>query len=579
VKQSKGSGFSGLLHSLLLGLLLAMLVSGSLMAGQAIFKPGADSASFRERVSAQTLQFGIELSPGYSQTTYPGSIITYSHILTNTANITDSVLFQVTSSQGWNVITNGLGSGTIPGSITWTQEVGAGQPYILDLGLFVPESAISGTVDLMTITATSQSMPTLTATTTNTTTVLSRTYTLYLPTVLNVGEPPLKLGVDFNFLTSSPDLLQNDLPLARTMGAGWVRHWISWPRIETTAGQYDWQESDLAIGELKAAGFKILAVIYGAPEWAADEDCGPISDLAAFETFLEAVAARYATDIDAWEFTNEPDGRAPHQWSPTIGCWAPYPEDYADQLGIFYRKMKTLDYRAPILYGGLAYDNWTIFDRAFFGQTLQHGAGHYFDVLSLHYYPINPVEFPTMAHKVNEIQQTMAQHSVFGKQIWITETGMWVNADGSLEKQRDFIAKEFSRGVCNGVDNIFWFSVREEPQEPALHRWLISLSHQPDNAYYTYQNYAQKLVGMACKGPYQNVPAGIEAYQFNSVDNTTYIAWSNTGQQPVNFPTTIAATITGRDGEDLGTLSPQNGVITVNIGALPIFVEIPKVGD
>ena len=52
-----------------------------------------------------------------------------------------------------------------------------------------------------------------------------------------------------------------------------------------------------------------------------------------------------------------------------------------------------------------------------------------------------------MADKVNEISDTMTRNGVYGKQIWVTETVMWVNLQGSGERQRDFIVREFTRGL------------------------------------------------------------------------------------------------------------------------------------
>lgn len=59
--------------------------------------------------------------------------------------------------------------------------------------------------------------------------------------------------------------------------------------------------------------------------------------------------------------------------------------------------------------------------------TLESGAGNYFDVLNLHFYPINPQDFPTIADKINVIRAIMQRHGVYNKLIWITETSMWTN--------------------------------------------------------------------------------------------------------------------------------------------------------
>jgi len=305
-----------------------------------------------------------------------------------------------------------------------------------------------------------------------------------------------------------------------------------------------------------------------------------MSDTLAFEGFLEAVLERYGSHTKAWEFTNEPDGRYPHPWGPTAGCWGFYPEAYANQLGIFYNKIKTLDPDALVVFGGLAYDRWEADEnvaRDFFTETLKYGAGQFFDVANLHYYPLNPDRFPTMAHKVNEIRDIMTRNGVQEKRIWVTETGMWVNLNGSVEIQRDFIVRELTRGFGAGADNIFWFAVREVPvEEGKVLRWLISIDHQPINGCSTFQHLADKLDGMSCVGPYYDVPADVEAYRFTAPGRSLYVLWSNTITQTVAISTLTNAVLTDRDGDDSRVVPSQDGQVLFEVGPKPIFLEVAQ---
>jgi hypothetical protein len=401
------------------------------------------------------------------------------------------------------------------------------------------------------------------------------TYTVLLPLVHKYGPPQAKLGVDFGALVTFPDVIECDFPLVKEMGAHWMRVNLSWLEVETSPGEYHWDKYDRVFSHLGELGFHVIVVIYGAPDWAAELNCGPISDTLALENFLEALVPRYAEVVDAWEFINEPDGRVPHWYGPVIGCWGLYPAEYARQLGIFYAKIKNLDPDALVFFGGLAYDYWIHFEKGFFEEALQNGAGSYFDGISLHYYPINPVEFPTMAHKVNEIRDTMLRNGVYGKKIWITETGQWVNLGRSVELQRDFIVRELTRGFGAGVDNIFWFDPRERPvPEGAVQRWLISTNHEPINGYSTFQNFANKLEGTHCLGAYQYVPDGIEAYKFTGNKGLLYILWSNTITKTVAIPSAINAILTSRDGDESVVVPVELGMVEFEVGEKPVFVEI-----
>ena len=409
----------------------------------------------------------------------------------------------------------------------------------------------------------------------------AHTHTAFLPLVHKYGAPSAKLGVDFGGWVTVAEVIDYDFPVAKEMGTHWMRVFLPWLGIETSPGEYHWDEYDAVFDRLGELGFDTMVVIYGAPDWAAELDCGPISDTLALESFLEAVVPRYAEVVDAWEFINEPDGKVPHHLGPMIGCWGLYPAEYARQLGIFYSKIKSLDPDALVFFGGLAYDcwghpePWDVFERGFFEEALQNGAGRYCDGVSLHYYPISPDMFPTMAHKVNEIRDTMSRNEVYKKRIWITETGQWVNFGRSVELQRDFIVREFTRGFGAGVDNIFWFEPREQAEAgDRVQRWLISINHEPINGYDTFQHFARKLEGMHCTGAYEDVPEEVEAYKFRGSERSLYVLWSNAITTTVTIPSTTDAVLTDRDGDESSVLPVQMGMVEFEVGEKPVFVEI-----
>jgi hypothetical protein len=127
---------------------------------------------------------GVELSPGYPQAATPGQIVTYTHTLTNTGTTTDTFTLDVSSSQGWPV---SLLSETGPLSLPLQLDAGLTTTFMISLS--VPTAAISGTVDLAVITATSQTSPTLSISETDTTTVNNAIWYVYLPLVLKRWPP------------------------------------------------------------------------------------------------------------------------------------------------------------------------------------------------------------------------------------------------------------------------------------------------------------------------------------------------------------------------------------------------------
>lgn len=513
----------------------------------------------------------VVLSPGQSKDSTAGSMATFVHTITNTGPSTDTFVIEAKSQHDWPVelLAGDQQTFTLQMPIRLAELESA--DFVVRVT--VPEY-ISDTVDQIVITATSMTNGGVTSTITDTITV--QTHTSLLP-LLAQGDvlPRAKLGVDFGLWVIHPDTIAYDYPLVQDLGVDWIRVFLSWRRIETSPGQYDWSEYDAAFNRFRELGFKTITIVYGPPDWAAEESCGPISDTVALENFINLAIPRYADVTEAWEFINEPDGIEPQpKYGAMVGCWGLYPAEYARQLRIFSSRVRILDPGDLIFFGGLAYDAWTRFEKSFFETALQNGAASFFDGVSLHYYPINVAEFPTMAHKINEIRDTMSANGVYNKLIWITETSMWTNGPDGLEAQLDYIVQEQSRGFGAGADNIFWFAVTQEGESPPLHRWLINMDHETDNGYYTYQHFAAKIQGLHCTGAYAHVPQDIEAYEFTGPDRSIYILWSNTITKTVRLPASTDAVLTNRDGNQSIVLPVQAGAVEFEVGPQPVFVEI-----
>ena len=104
--------------------------------------------------------------------------------------------------------------------------------------------------------------------------------------------------------------------------------------------------------------------------------------------------------------------------------------------------------------------------------------------------------------------------------------------------------------------------------------WLISIDHQPDHGYYTFQNLVHQLEGVQCVERYQGVPDDVEAYHFEATGRTLYVIWSNTFTYEVTLPASAEAILTDRDGNSLGVIPAQNGYVTFEVGPTAVFVEI-----
>ena len=140
---------------------------------------GNVTASITDRTTAgHTL--GVALTPDRSGTGLPGSAVTYTHILTNTGNSTDTFALTHKGKLGWAVKYGIADAGTVNFGSSVT--LGAGATATLVVSVTVPLGVFNGTVETTVITATSQAAGNVAAAVTDQTTV--RAPIIYLPLIM-----------------------------------------------------------------------------------------------------------------------------------------------------------------------------------------------------------------------------------------------------------------------------------------------------------------------------------------------------------------------------------------------------------
>lgn len=183
-----------------------------------------------------------------------------------------------------------------------------------------------------------------------------------------------------------PQLVQQ----AQALGVTWVGLSFDWSQMEPTPGTYDFDLADAAVLNFGNAGFRILATLTRAPDWARPSattytlqrtsDYGPPDDLAVFAAFVGVVAARYAGQIDAYEIWEQPNLRRTWIDPQSTGDDERRMAEamYIDLLRPAYAAIKAADPNAFVITGGLAPTGFNdqinaIDDRVFLRELLQQG--------------------------------------------------------------------------------------------------------------------------------------------------------------------------------------------------------------
>ncbi len=147
----------------------------------------------------------------------------------------------------------------------------------------------------------------------------------------------------------------SEAELARAFGHlesfGWFRVPVRWSQVEPEQGRFEWRALDRALPAARAAGFRVWVVLVDVPGWATSTSLGansPVFSPTQFGEFAAAVAARYATEVDAYEVWDEPNLKA--AW----GGLRPSPTEYTALLAASYPRLKALDPSATVLAASLA---------------------------------------------------------------------------------------------------------------------------------------------------------------------------------------------------------------------------------
>ncbi|MFW2380186.1 MAG: cellulase family glycosylhydrolase [Acidimicrobiales bacterium] len=166
---------------------------------------------------------------------------------------------------------------------------------------------------------------------------------------------PMTLGVSpgATILDLDDDALEADLSRMANLGINELRLDFDWSRIERTAGEYDWSNTDRIVEAASSHDITVHALLAYTPRWArpADtDDKHPPTDPEHFASFAAASVARYSErGLSSWEIWNEPNVAS--FWSAPSG---PDPYAFAALVSVASDAIRSADPNAWVISGGLA---------------------------------------------------------------------------------------------------------------------------------------------------------------------------------------------------------------------------------
>jgi len=410
------------------------------------------------------------------------------------------------------------------------------------------------------------------------------THTLFLPIVVkayptSVLDSAFGLQIYYDQYTRAETIAK--------MGAGWIRIPLYWSQIEpvnTTPTNYQWP-ADLGEGlvQLSTKNMKVILTLGGNPSWAADYPAGPVHDTDDLKEFMVAAVKHYGAppyNVKHWEIYNEPDNGDPFYASYGWGYFGHKPLAYIAILSAIYQPMKTADPEAQIVFGGIAYDNWTAtggpFIKTFPDDVLANGGGAYFDVMNFHYYVLFHQEWdpygPGIVGKYNFLRDKLASYGL-SKPLVCTEASMWSDeTHGSSEEvQSRYVPQVFAQTMAAGLQATIWFMLQDDGYPGAYMYGLLNSDSSPKPAYFTYQTLSRQLANaeyLATLDPAEDGSGQIEAYEFTVPGGPTHViaAWSRDDlTHPMSIKTAQVVQV-DRLGNETTLYAGPDGFVRFDVG-------------
>jgi len=362
-----------------------------------------------------------------------------------------------------------------------------------------------------------------------------------LPPVQNPGG---RAGACYSFY-DNPE--RPFVQMALDAGSRWDRFDFSWPAIEPSDDNWNFDAYDSLVNDLYGAGMDMVGILLWTPEWAATgrlsslfypsrwggekgkmprlgqrppgwyapvphTDVAPLAASAAssppaglylpwndpnnrWGNYVYHVVYRYGDRVKYWEIWNEPE------WDY---FWTGTSTDYAQLLKVGYQATKAACPDCQVLFGGLHYwanpdfHRWVL--NILNDDPDAPDNNYYFDVMSVHLYS----RASNVYDVVNTIHDGMLDF-VPDHPIWLTETGVPVWNDSSVDpnptkydyaatqdEAAAYVIQSYAEAWASGIERYFFF--RTHDADIGEYFGLIRNDRSLRPAYVAYQVAATYLV-------------------------------------------------------------------------------------
>jgi hypothetical protein len=272
------------------------------------------------------------------------------------------------------------------------------------------------------------------------------------PYVQQVSGRGLSTNVDLrSFSESQIEAIASTL---RSNGFSIVRQPFSWAEIEPNQGELNWDRYDPIVRNLNDAGIQIVAMIEGAPVWAAqpgvaEGTTAPPSNAGDYAAFLTEFVGRYGAYVDYVQVWDQPND--PIHW----GGAAASPEQYVGLLAPAFNAIRTANGTTQVIlaeFAGRVAGGPLGDDLRFLRGVYDVGGAPYFDAAAASVdggdaspYDRRVSSGTASLSRTELFREVMTEEGDETKPVWITHFGWDLRNGIDRETQAEYLVAGIER--------------------------------------------------------------------------------------------------------------------------------------
>ncbi|MCC7393205.1 hypothetical protein IT571_12705 [Candidatus Sumerlaeota bacterium] len=238
--------------------------------------------------------------------------------------------------------------------------------------------------------------------------------------------------------------LDQQLKMAKELGASDLRIAVRWDEVEPEKGRFAWEATDHVVDACTNDGISVAPVLFHPAKWANGMAPATESEWRGFAAFVGGVVTRYRDRIHCWDVWSQPNVAS--SWMP-----APNAQHYGQLLAMTYDAIKIEDPKAQVV--GMCLSGT---DHKFMEAAYRAGARGKMDAVAYQHHATASDE-SLLEEEIRAMKRVMERYGDANKPLIVSEIGFPINggADADAERQAEWIVKAHLVSIAEDAQRFY----------------------------------------------------------------------------------------------------------------------------